>query len=555
MALHTPFAVGLGSGTEAFECRAFGDNLVFCTGNPTTIAMNRGASPNRWVALFSLCALASCFGVATAKKCGDRATVLDCGDFKGVLYSVNNSLPPVRVADLTDWQPLDVPDKSLLSVSICNYGNYRVRNSTFRNTTIVPTLVGKVGRWTSVRVNVHNTANLEVTDSLMIGYPVVNVTSNHSTPGADTSVVSKIVMGPVKDGASILVNVSRSANVRLAPSAKQLWLGRATLLNEIINGAHYSPWHCFMDVCFEADLSDSSNVKALGDGATMIIQDGQLDDEAIDTACLGLRSYARVVKRNVSNVAGVKNLTIVDGELSDESVDAHHLFSARVDVQIMNSGNVQAGHVDISEGELIDELVDARDVWDTEISVLAVDSGNVDAHSVSIFEGELIDEAVDVRHFNSSSVVITLQNIGNVRAQGKLSILHGELVDEIMDARGISSGLVDISVVNVSNVQCGSGAANLTESELLETVMDVTNVTHINATVFVSDSANIHVPEKSMYLTNATLAAKTLDFDTLDLYHSGLNVTLTRSEGSGCALCKGYGPSCMIPRNYNATAA
>lgn len=522
-------------------------------------------------ALVSFCVFL-CFGDVTAGTCGAKATNIACGDFQGILYSIDNRLPPVQVSNLTKWQPLDVPDNSSLSISICNYGNFHVHDITIRNMSIVPSLVGLVGRATSVRVNVFNSANFNVMGSLIIGNPIYNMSQNQSTPGNDTSIVDKIVRGPVRDGASIMVNVSESANVRLRSGAKELWLARATMLNEIINGAHDSMFHCFMDACFEAFVSNSANVQAdQVNGPTVIIQDGQLDDEAIDTGCLGARSYAHVKKLNVSNVRGVRNLTIFDGELSDETVDALHLLGARVDVQVANTANVDAQHVSINEGELIDEIVDARDVADSQISVLAFNSGNIRAQTVEIFEGELVDETVDVRHFNRSSLLITLNNIGNVHADGLVSIQHGELVDEALDAKGIVDGLVDISITNTSNVQCGSGAVNLNRSELLESVIDVKNVTNSNIKVLVSDSANADVAANSVNMLQSALAAITIDIDFLDPAPTNINVTtsestrngptninvtMIRSTGNGCGLCAGATHSCIVqPPDANTTMA
>ncbi len=489
---------------------------------------------------------------AHAQKCGRHASHIACGAFQGILYSVNNRWPPVQVVNLTDWVPLQVPDEATLSITLCNYGNFRVHDVTIRNVTIVPPLVASVGKKAVVRVHVYNSANLDVSGRLVIGYPMPTVSGDRSYGGEDTSIISNVVRGPVSDGSSIVVDVSKSANVRLRSGTRDLWMAKATLLNELINGAHDFNMHCFVDACFEVRVWDSANIDAdQQDGPNVIIQDGQLDDESIDTGCIGKGTFVRVVKRNVANVRGVRNLHIWDGELSDEALDALHIREARAEVSVQDSANVFAHHVEIIEGELIDEMVDARDLVDAEVSVLCMNSGNIRAQSVEIVEGELVDESVDVRDVLRSTVVVTLKNSGNVRVQDLVSIQDGELVDEVLDANALRGGYVDISIVNTSNVLCGPGAVSMQSAELLESVIDVADMRNVKAALFISDSANVHVPADWIHMREAKLAEETVD---VDLVNGGLKLTVTRSMGNGCARCMGYAPTCVFKGHHNSSA-
>jgi len=409
--------------------------------------------------------------------------------------------------------------------------------------------VGSIGKGATVRIHVYNSANLDVSGRLVIGYPIPEVSGDRSYGGEDTAVVANLIRGPVADGASIVVDVSKTANIRLRKDTKDLWLSKATLLNELINGAHEFNMHCFKKACFEVRVWDSANIHSDEyHGPNVIIQDGQLDDEAVDTGCIGKDSFVRVVKRNVANVIGVRNLHIWDGELSDEAVDALHIIEAKVEVTVQNAGNVDAHHVEIIEGELIDEMIDGRDITDSELTVNCLNSGNVKAESVKIIEGELIDESIDVRDILRSTITITMHNSGNVLAHDQLKIEEGELVDEILDANAIRGGYLDISLKNTSNVLCGSGSVSMEAAELLESVVDAADFRDIRAAVYIENSANIGVPADWIHMRDAKLAEETID---IDLVKGGLKLRTYSSMGNNCARCNGNGGSLFLPSCIN----
>lgn len=457
----------------------------------------------------------------------------------------------MKVSNLTYFTPFKVPEDATLSVSLCNYGNFRIHDVTIRNITIVPPLVGTVGKGATVRIHVYNSANLDVSGRLVIGYPIPEISGDRSYGGEDTAVIANLLRGPVGDDTSIVVDVSKTANIRLRKNTKDLWLSKATLLNELLNGPHEFHMHCFINACFEVRLWDSANIEAdQRDGPNVIIQEGQLDDESVDTGCIGKGSFVRVVKRNVANVKGVRNLHIWGGELSEEAVDALHIKNARVEISVQDTANVDAHHVEILESELIDEMLDARDVTESEISVTCLNSGNIRAQSVDINEGELIDETIDVRDVMKSSVLVTMQNSGNVYASDLVAIKDGELVDEVVDANAIRFGFLDVSLKNVSNVLCGSGAVSLESSELLESVIDAADFREIKAALYISKTANLNVPADWVHMRDSKLAEKTVD---IDLFNGGIKLTVLQSMHNGCKSCMGNSPTCNVKGHSNST--
>lgn len=477
-----------------------------------------------------------------AQMCARHARHLSCGSYSGLKYQVMNNEHVYHVDNLTDWKALIVPPHITLSVSLCNYGNVYVEDVTIRNQSIVPSLVSEVGQNSTVRIHIVNSANLIVYKRLVLGFSM-SEKHPHNFEYNDTSIIDKVVRGPVADGASILVDLEHSANVRLLKGTEDLRIGKATLLNELINAPHWQNMHCIENACFEVRVEHSANVYCDERGAANIfIQDGQLDDESVDTGCLGQGTFVRVAKRNVSNVFGARTLHIWEGELSDETIDALHIRDAHVEVSIRDSGNVWADHVRIAAGELVDEIVDARDVNGAEVSITLQNVGNIDSQSVDIFEGELVDEAVDARDMIHSRVAITMTDVGNVRVSKVLSITEGELVDEVLDASSINSGSIDIRLERVASVLCGAGVVSLSNSELLETIIDTVNIHNVRASVYMVDTANVHVRSDWLHFVNGVLARRPYD---VDLMNSGVKFTKISSMENLCARCPGSSYSCV----------
>lgn len=480
------------------------------------------------------------------QRCASAAEHIPCGTYSGLQYRVNDGRIH-QTDNLSDWRALMVPHGMTLSMSLCNYGNLEVDDVTLRNVSVVPSLVSSVERDATVRIHIYNSANLAVSERLVIGY-TLSEREELDFEANDTAIVDKVVRGPVGDGAQILVDVDRTANVYLRAGTRDLRLGKATLLNELINGPHEQNMHCLAHTCLETRVAHSANVRAEEPGKSdVFIQDGQLDDESVDTGCIGKGSFVRVAKRNVSNVHGVRTLDVWDGELSDEAVDALHIRDATVEVAIHDSANVWADHVRINEGELVDEMVDARDLKNASISVLATNMANVDARSVEILEGELVDESVDVRDIRDTKITITLTDVANVRVSKLLSIIEGQLVDELLDANTLTHGAVDISLQRVASVLCGGGAVTLSHSELLETLIDAADVSGTKAALSVEDSGNVHVREDWLQLMNSKLAKEPYD---VDLTHTQVKYSHTRSGRNMCARCAGSSSMCAEKKRH-----
>lgn len=500
----------------------------------------RHGAPASLLLILLLCAS------GTAQLCGRRARHLPCGGYRGLRYQVNEHGRIVEVENLAEWKALVVPRDAVLSMTLCNYGNVHVNDVTIRNRSLVPSLVAAVGRNATVRVNIFNSGNLDVSKRLVIGF-ALSEKRHRSFEYNDTSIIDKVVRGPVSDGASIFIDVEHSGNVRLRKGTRDLRLGKATLLNELINASHRQDMHCLTSVCFETRVEHSANVYAEERGVPDVsIQDAQLEDESVDTGCIGAGSFVRVAKRNVSNVVGVRTLHIWDGELSDEAVDALHIKDAEIEVSVRDTGNVWADHVRIMDGELVDEMVDARDVSDSEIRVTLRNVANVEARSIDMFNGELLDEVFDARDLLHSDIAITLTDVANVRVSKLLSLSESELVDELIDVNTINAGTIDVRLERTASVLCSAGSVSLSNSELLETILDTASVHHVRAAIYIKDTANIHVRDNWLHFSGSVLARPPYD---VDLMNTGVRFTKVTSMENMCARCPGSTYACAGTSN------
>lgn len=434
---------------------------------------------------------------------------MPCGHFSGIVFKRNNR-PVQHVANLTGWKPLRVPAGETLSISACNVGNARLESMTLVNATVVPTLVGHIGTGARVRAEVRNCANVVVADQALIGrrIPLLDLFPPRPPPGSkgmhsskvpkrkkrtaqrDTSLAGSVVSGRIQANAEVSVLVLRSANVRLLPSAREIFLGDANLVSEVINQRESG---C-VTACYEAHVVDSANVAgAEASRVKVVVRDAQLADEGLDVGCLGTGSFANVTRTNATNVRGVHSLSIADGELADEAVDALTIDGAHMHVRQHNVGNVHvAGNVDIREGELVDETVDVLNVSDSLIIVDAHNLANIEhtGGNVSIHAGELLDEVVDAGSVSHADVHVSVQNAGGVRADGIVSIRAGELVDETLDVGFVRDATVSVSVVSAGNVRAGEGV-RMVDGELLDEVVDALGFRGGRLAVEVRDSANV----------------------------------------------------------------
>ena len=269
--------------------------------------------------------------------------------------------------------PLNVPALGRLSVQVCNVQNMNVRDHVIPvgnqvgqpGATLIRTPVGNVGTSGMVKVEVFNSANINVNGTLVVGMKINAGQLTGELP--DASLISELVKGSLGLYAQVSVRIEDSANVNLQSSSSELWIGKGTLLQEIVN---VKPSQYVQNACLEVGVFNSANVR--GSGGKVFIRDGQLDDETIDlpSLCevcyhwgcvpcsgnLGKTDGSRltVTKQNVANVDGVSTLDIWDGELSDDSVDVGELrANSAVNLNLENVGNAKVlGHIRIADGEV-----------------------------------------------------------------------------------------------------------------------------------------------------------------------------------------------------------
>lgn len=419
---------------------------------------------------------------------------------------------------LSTWEAFDVKPQQKVRITVCNAENNFVQGVTMRGIGLVPTLINDVGTDAKVVVVVKNSANVNVKDRMVVGRVLPEgppVPQPRSDSTADTSMVDKLITGKIDHSAQIYVIVEDSANINLQKGTADFHIGKATLLNELVDGVDQA---CVNNACIQVDVKNSANVNGNDENTSVYIRDGQLDDESLDFGCIGTGTKVYIGKDNVANVNGVGALHIYDGELSDESVDAANLNGAEVYIDVNNVGNVNgAKYVRILDGELVDELLDVKDVTSSIVSIKAFNIGNVDAATVWIYEGELVDEAFDALDITKSNVQVSVENSANVLAVNSTYINEGELIDEVIDTKNVIDTPINIRVLNVANVRCSKDVNTkviIVNGELLEAVLDVENNLQSQQTVVsVRDSGNTHVLNGKLTLTNSTLAKAPVDVE------------------------------------------
>ena len=109
-------------------------------------------------------------------------------------------------------------------------------------------LVGNVGDAGQVKVAVINSANLLVGRTLVIGQKIDEGEQTSDSP--DASLIDEIVKGSLGQQVEISVMITDSANVVLAENATEMWIGKGTLMQEIVN---VEPNQLVQNACLEVD--------------------------------------------------------------------------------------------------------------------------------------------------------------------------------------------------------------------------------------------------------------------------------------------------------------
>jgi hypothetical protein len=174
---------------------------------------------------------------------------------------------------------VDVPDNQSISMVVCNYGNVNGNNVTVDlGRSLIPFMVGNVGRNAQVRVDIINSGNMHVSERLVLGMQIAEGELTGDFP--DAALVSEIVQGQFGAGAEVYVNIKDSANVEITGQYTEVWIGKGSLLQEVIN---VEPRQRIDGVCFDVLVESSANIyqrnnfSGVRDGK-VYIRDGQLDE-------------------------------------------------------------------------------------------------------------------------------------------------------------------------------------------------------------------------------------------------------------------------------------
>jgi hypothetical protein len=504
----------------------------------------------------------------------------------GIFYQRTISGSKQRVVAAFPGEVLHVPDDQYLAVLICNAENhvFAVDHTIELGSTLLPTVVGRIGERSQVKVEVINSGNIHVQNgsTLTVG---MKIEARELTPDyPDASLLSEIVKAELSRQAELSVVVRDSANV-VVDYDGELWIGKGTLMQEVVN----VPPQLVDRACLEVDVLSSANVNQglvtpeAPLRAKVYIRDGQLDDETLDLpscqhALNGepnpdplapcpingqnvVRGQFMVKKLNVANVRGVAELDIWDGELSDEMLDVGFIEGANVFINLEDVGNAQVtGLLRIDDGELVDEVCDTHMITHCDISMNVVNIGNAEADIIAIFDGELMDELVDVEQDirEETLIRVTAENVANAYTNSRLSITEGELLDEIIDCSG---KIVDSEViVNLRNsvnsyggstdtdqLHLGEHMVDINGGELLDSVIDVGFIegcmrfqNGICVRVELRNSANINEAADVFLMGNSTLMDPLIDDSFTDCMDTGECVTDPRDSGE-CLNYLGFG--------------
>ena len=218
---------------------------------------------------------------AQTKVCADGVSVISrtctTGSPPGIFYMRNND-GAVHQFVPGSTPLLSVGLREKLAVQICNYGNRDVSSHTISlGSTLLPTIVGNVGESGLVKVQVLGSANVNVSGKLVVGMEISEGQITGDAP--DASLMSEIVKGSLGKWAEISVLVQNSANVKLTAFSAELWIGKGSLMQEVVN---VSPRQVVQNVCLSVEVSQSANVLTVNGGhGKVYIRDGQLDDETV----------------------------------------------------------------------------------------------------------------------------------------------------------------------------------------------------------------------------------------------------------------------------------
>ncbi|MFD0587267.1 hypothetical protein ACFQZE_04600 [Paenibacillus sp. GCM10027627] len=424
--------------------------------------------------------------------------------------------------------PIDVEPNSSVVISISNF-----RNSTFDDvhfdtdsSSLIPSLIGNVGEGASVTINIDNSANIELLNTLIVGEKNYddngNITEDLSS--IEPALIKDLIIGTIASNSKVNVNIHNSANVTLANPNSLLHIGGGSLIESVINVPD-SGSTTISSKEINVNITESANIKSVSGAVNgmLRIYKGQLINEIVDGRVIS-NSKINITFNKSCNVSSIST-TIIDGELIDEAIDSEDIKTSKIEVKFVESANVNTlTTLKVEDGELIDESIDSEDIESSEIEVEFVDTGNVNTLTkVSVDDGELIDEMLDMENLSASTIDVSILRTANVNSP-VLTIYEGELVDEILDGEGYYTSTVRIDF-NASSNFYGKQLV-IEEGELIDEAMD----SEISKSSIIKISLNNtgNVDSELLKITEGELIDETVDIED-DFTHTIMDLTITSS--------------------------
>ncbi|MBD1559833.1 hypothetical protein HC752_23155 [Vibrio sp. S9_S30] len=455
--------------------------------------------------------------------CAQTTQAISCDGKQGIFYAFNNgTAQPYQVGQMP---LLSTGINQQLSVAICNYNNNNVNQARLsadvQMSHLVPTIIANLSDSSHLRVDIVNSANVNVNQTLIVGDKLPEGPANNNNSkniigstfqdsditkietGNEPALIDDVVYGVIGKDVQASINIRNSANVELLHPQSELYIGKGSLIEELINRPNNHANAQLSGGCFETNIQNSANVR--GSGKTYI-RDGQLENENFDYGTNGTDIY--VTKRDVANVTG-SEVHIFDGELSDETVDTGNIENSTFRLELTNVGTVQASYLRIIDGELVDELIDAGDINNSGITANTHNVATFRGDRLVINEGELLDETIDSNNIFRSNVNILHRFSATATATDWITIFEGELMDEVFDSENIRLSTVNTQIYNSANAD--TSTVSITQGELIDEVVDAENITESSTIDITISHSGKAFGSKAVNIKNGELIDEVID--------------------------------------------
>ncbi|WP_077320556.1 hypothetical protein [Virgibacillus proomii] len=374
----------------------------------------------------------------------------------------------------TSSSPIDIEPYSNIVLSISDYKNLTIDHFHFDTnpSSLIPSLIRNIGEGASVTINIDNSANVELLNTLIVGEKNYDESNNilEDTYSIEPALIKDLIIGTIASKSTVNVNINNSANVTLANHDSTLHIGGGSLIESVINIPSDSDSTTINAENINVNITNSANIKSNLDTNMGILRiyKGQLINEIIDGRVIS-NSKINLNVDESSNVSS-ESVTIIDGELIDELIDSEDIESSAIEVKFVDTGNVNVlTKLEVEDGELIDELLDMESISTSTINVNVIRTSNVTSPVLFVYEGELIDETLDGEGFYTSNIQINFNDSSNFYGK-QLFIEEGELIDEVMDGELSYDSEIKINLNNTSKID--SDELKITEGELIDETVD-----------------------------------------------------------------------------------